>query len=327
MSVASSENIMATAPVDVSVVIPVYGSAQILPELLRQLDAVLSQEYGQGNFEAVLVNDCSPDGAWATIKTLAETHPWLVGINLRKNAGQHNAVMAGLAQARGKVIVTMDDDLQHAPADIPRLVAEIHAGADVCFAAFAERKHAWWKKMGSRFNDAVAQRLLKKPKGLYLSPFRSMDAAIREEVLRYHGPFVYLDGLIMQSTNNITMVKVEHHSRGDGNSGYSLGKSIALWMQMATSFSVVPLRLVSVAGSLASAIGLLIACLIVWQKLSRPELAVGWASIMVATLLLSGFQLLALGAIGEYIGRIFLTLNHKPQYVIKEQVGGSATQA
>lgn len=310
-----------TKQVEVSVVIPVYGSASILPELARRLHQTLEPSYGAGNFEVVLVHDCGPDNAWQVIEDLASTRPWLGAIELRKNAGQHNAVMAGLSQARGTYIVTMDDDLQHDPRDIPSIVATLRQGADACYAQFRARQHALWKTLGSRFNDAVAQRLLKKPKGLYLSPFRGITSEIRQEVLRYEGPFVYLDGLILQATNNIATVQVDHYARSDGKSGYSLQKSISLWLQMATSFSVMPLRFVSMAGILASLGGFLFALLILVQKMVNPALAVGWASLIISILLMSGMQLIALGAIGEYIGRILLTINNKPQFIVRRKTG------
>lgn len=306
---------------EVSVVVPVYGSARILPELLEQLDDALGSAYGQGGFEVILVEDCGPDDAWAVIEAASTSYEWLVGIALRKNAGQHNAIMAGLSRARGRIIVTMDDDLQHSPADVPRLAAAVASGADVCYGQFASRHHARWKLAGSRFNDSIAQRLLDKPRGLYLSPFRAITAPIRDEVTSYEGPFVYLDGLILRATRNITTIDVVHHARGDGRSGYSFTKSVALWLQMATSFSVVPLRMVSLAGLVTSITGFAIAGYILVQKLQNPGLAVGWASLIISVLLMGGMQLLALGAIGEYIGRALLTLNRAPQYVVRRIVG------
>jgi len=302
---------------DLSVVIPVYGSAAILPELARRLQEVLEVTYGAGSFEVVMVEDCGPDHAWQVIVKLAASRPWLRAIQLRKNAGQHNAIMAGLRQARGRFIVTMDDDLQHDPEDIPRLVATLEAGYDLCYAQFEDRQHALWKRLGSRFNDVVASRLLRKPKGLYLSPFRAVRRAIRDEALRYEGPFVYVDGLLLQSTNNIATIQAQHHARSDGQSGYSLRKSISLWLQMATSFSVTPLRFVSIAGIAASCIGFLRAVVVFVSKLMSPGLPVGWASLIIAVLMMGGLQLLALGAIGEYVGRVLLSLNRRPQYVVR----------
>jgi len=303
---------------ELSIVIPVYGSAAILPNLVRRLEDVLGPALGEGNFEAVLVHDCGPDDAWPVLVREAATRPWLRGVDLRRNAGQHNAIMAGLGVARGRYIVTMDDDLQHDPADIPRILDTLRGGVDLCYAQFPEKKHALWKRAGSRFNDMVAARLLKKPRGLYLSPFRGFVRELGEEARRYAGPFVYLDGLLIQSTSHkrIATVTAQHHARSDGRSGYSLRKSISLWLQMATSFSIVPLRFVSLAGVLASCVAFLLAIVVLWQKLHTPQMAVGWPSLIITILFMGGLQLLALGAIGEYTGRILLNVNNRPQYVI-----------
>ena len=310
---------MRPAP-ELSVVIPVYGSSTILPALAQRLEAALSPAFGTGNYEVVLVHDCGPDDAWEVIRSLSATRPWLRGLDLRRNAGQHNAIMAGLRVARGRYVVTMDDDLQHDPEDVPRLVEALRAGADLVYAQFPRKQHALWKRLGSRFNDRVAQWLLKKPRGLYLSPFRAFDGGLRGEVLRYQGPFVYLDGLLLQSTLRIETVTATHHSRGDGRSGYSLRKSVSLWLQMATSFSIVPLRMVSLAGALASCLAFVVALAVLVQKLRHPDLPVGWASLIVTILFMGGLQLLALGAIGEYTGRVLLNVNNRPQYVVGRSV-------
>ncbi len=305
---------------EISVVIPVYGSAGILPNLVARLEETLFPAFGDGGFEVILVHDAGPDDAWSVIVQQAQGRPWLRGLDLRRNAGQHNAIMAGLGIARGRYIVTMDDDLQHDPADIPRIVAKLREGADLCYAQFPEKQHALWKRLGSRFNDMVAARLLKKPKGLYLSPFRGFVRELGEEARRYNGPFVYLDGLLIQSTSHkrIATVTAQHHARGDGQSGYSFSKSISLWLQMATSFSIVPLRFVSLAGIVASCIAFLLAIIVLWQKLHSPQVAVGWPSLIITILFMGGLQLLALGAIGEYTGRILLNINNRPQYIIGE---------
>lgn len=304
---------------EISVVIPVYGSASILPSLVQKLEQSLSAVTGPGGFEAVLVHDHGPDNSWEVLKALAADRPWLKGINLRRNAGQHNAVMAGFAHARGRYIITMDDDLQHDPNDIPRIVEALEAGADLVYVRFEARQHALWKRLGSRFNDWVASRLLNKPTGLYLSPFRGIRREVCQTALGYRGPFVYVDGLLLQSTSNFTSITARHHLRQDGKSGYSLRKSIALWMQMATSFSIVPLRFVSLAGIAASGAAFLFALIVVVRKLMNPDLAVGWSSLIVAILFMGGLQLLALGAIGEYTGRILLNVNNRPQFVVGER--------
>jgi undecaprenyl-phosphate 4-deoxy-4-formamido-L-arabinose transferase len=309
-------------PPELSVVIPVYGSATILPALAERLEDALTPALGAGNFEVVLVHDNGPDNAWEVIRALSATRPWLRGLDLRRNAGQHNAIMAGLAAARGHFLVTMDDDLQHDPDDVSRILDALRGGADLVYAQFPQRRHALWKRAGSRFNDRVAQWLLGKPADLYLSPFRGFVRGLRDEVLRYQGPFVYVDGLLLQSTSphRIATLTVTHHARSDGRSGYSLRKSVSLWLQMATSFSIVPLRLVSFAGALASCVAFLVAIVVLIQKLRHPELPVGWASLILSILFMGGLQLLALGAIGEYTGRVLLNVNKRPQYVVGDTV-------
>lgn len=304
---------------EISVVVPVYGSAGILPSLVGRLESCL-KSYPTDGFEVILVHDHGPDNAWQVICALAADRPWLKGVNLRRNAGQHNAVMAGFAHATGRFIVTMDDDLQHDPDDIPRIVQALKDGADLCYVNFEKREHALWKKLGSAFNDLVASSLLGKPRSLYLSPYRGIRREVCETALKYKGPFVYVDGLLLQATANYTSITGKHHARRDGQSGYSLRKSVSLWLQMATSFSIVPLRLVSLAGLLASAFAFLTALGVVWRKLVDPSMAVGWPSLIVAILFMGGLQLLALGAIGEYIGRILLNINSRPQYVVGQRV-------
>jgi len=303
--------------IGVSVVVPVYGSARILPSLVESLEPVLREAAGDA-FEVILVHDDGPDDSWSVIRSLAQSRPWLRGLDLSRNAGQHNAIMAGLRFAGGDVLVTMDDDLQHDPQDIPRLIECLEAGSDVCYVQFKSRRHAAWKRLGSRFNDLVARWLLRKPAGLYLSPYRAFRKHVRDEVLRYCGPFVYLDGLILQSTARVSVIHGEHHTRRDGKSGYSLRKSISLWLQMATSFSVAPLRLASMAGIFFSLVGFLLAAALVIQKAINPATPVGWTSLIVAILIVGGIQLLALGVIGEYVGRVLLNVANRPQFVARE---------
>ena len=305
---------------EISVVIPVYASAAILPSLVTRLESTLASISGKAGYEVILVHDCGPDDSWRVIAELTTSRPWLRALDLRHNAGQHNAIMAGLSVVHGKFIITMDDDLQHAPEDLPRILEALHGGADLCYAGFPEKHHALWKRFGSRFNDLVAQWLLKKPKGLYLSPYRGFIRDLSNEAIRYQGPFVYLDGLLLQGTNRIAAISVEHHPRSDGRSGYSLRKSISLWLQMATSFSVAPLRLVSLAGAVTSGIAFVMAIVTVIQKMITPQIAVGWTSLIVTILLIGGMQLLALGAIGEYVGRILLNAQKRPQFVVRSRI-------
>lgn len=307
---------MPTETCKLSVVIPVYKSASILPKLADKLGRTLPIMFGD-SFEVILVNDCSPDDSRKVLFDLARERPWWKVINLRKNAGQHNAIMAGLRVARGQQIITMDDDLQHNPDDIPALLAALGDGYDVCYAGFHSKQHALWKKAGSALNDRMAVYLLGKPQGLYLSPFRAMVAGVREELVKFTGPNVYLDGLILATTTRITSIKIDHHARADGQSGYSLRKSISLWLKMATSFSVFPLRLASLMGIAVSMLGFLLALVFVVQRFTVNAMPVGWASLMVCVLITGGVQLLAIGVIGEYLGRALRHVNATPQAVIE----------
>jgi len=300
---------------DLSIVIPVYNSANILSELLIQIkkDIQFTKK-----FEVILVNDCSPDDSWNIIKDLILKYDFLKAINLRKNSGQHNAIMAGLNHAKGDIIVMMDDDLQHSPKYIEELYEQILSGFDICYTKFLSSKHRGWKVLGSKFNDTVANILLKKPKGLYMSSFKAISKDILDEIISYDGPYAYVDGLILATTNNITTITVEHKARHDGEGNYNLLSSISLWSKMATSFSVLPLRIATFAGLFISICSFLLGLYFIFAKLFGGSVPDGWTSLIVVVLFLGGIQLLSLGIIGEYIGRSYLKLNGKKQYIIKE---------
>ncbi|TCL70392.1 glycosyltransferase family 2 protein [Rhizobium sp. BK251] len=306
----------------ISVVIPAYGSELILPELVNKLEDVFGELQGvYKDYEIIIVCDRSPDNTWSVIRALSAQRPRVYGILLRMNAGQHNALMAGLAEARGEIVVTMDDDLQHSPEDIPKLIEKIEQGFDVAYARFRSRNHPLWKIAGSRLNNIVAGYLMRKPADLYLSPFRAMKSAIRDDILTYSGPYVYVDGLILSFTRDIASVDVDHHERFAGSSRYGLRKSVSLWLKMATSFSLVPLRLTSILGLIVSGLGFILALILIIRKLTLDTVPVGWSSLIVTLLIIGGVQLLALGMLGEYLGRVLLTINSRPQYVVAEKVG------
>lgn len=310
-----------TNTLPISVVIPVYGSEHVLPELVSQLSEVLMEVVGLDAFEIIFVCDLSPDNSWLVIESLAADYPFVRGILLRKNAGQHNALMAGFSKARGEVVITMDDDLQHSPKDIPSLLNKLEQGADIVFAKFKNRQHATWKVLGSKLNSVVAGYLMQKPKDLYLSPFRAIKAEVVAEILKYQGPYVYVDGLLLSYTRNVDSVEVEHHDRYRGEGGYSFVKSVSLWLKMATSFSLVPLRVTSFIGIVISLLGFLLALVFIIQKFTIDMMPIGWSSLIVTILIVGGFQLLALGVIGEYLGRVLLTINAHPQYVVAKSIG------
>lgn len=299
-----------------SIVVPVYRSAPILPLLAEKVQQEITALALPAGFELILVNDASPDNSWAVIRELATRYPFIKGIHLRRNFGQHNATMAGLNHAAGEWVVVMDDDLQHPPEAIGQMLAALREGYDVCYTRYLNRQHAAWKKLGSAFNDWVATHLLGKPKGLYLSSFKAMRREVVQEVIQYDGPYAYLDGLILGVTNAITAVDIEHQARHEGEGNYNLRRSVSLWLKMATSFSILPLRLASYAGFMLAGFSVLMIIYVVIAKWLHPELPAGWASLIATMLLIGGIQTLCIGMMGEYLGRTYLKLNRKPQFVV-----------
>lgn len=283
----------------------------------------MSAEGFRGDYELILVNDASPDGSWARIRELAAAHVQVRGVCLRKNFGQHSATMAGLHFVRGQIVVILDDDLQHPPREITKLVAAIDSGYDVCYTRYQHRKHALWKRAGSWFNDRVATLFLKKPPGLYLSSFKGMRREVADEVVKYDGPYAYLDGLILEVTRSITAVDIEHQDRLEGEGNYNLRRSVSLWLKMTTGFSIFPLRIATVSGFTLAALSLVFIAIIIVNRLAHPEWPAGWASLIATILFVGGVQTFCVGMLGEYLGRAYLKINGKPQFVIRETTDGS----
>jgi undecaprenyl-phosphate 4-deoxy-4-formamido-L-arabinose transferase len=298
-----------------SIVIPVYNSQDCVEALVNRINEFLNGP----DCEIILVNDCSPDKSWREIEKAVKLNNNVIGINLRKNAGQDNAIMAGLSEARGDYIVVMDDDLQHDPADIKTLVEALEkSDSDVCFARFPQKKQRLWKNLGSWFNGKMSEIMINKPRNIYLSPFKIIRKQIVDQIVKYHGPYPYLDGLIFTITANVTQIDVTHHDRYVGEGNYTLVKSINVWLKLMTSFSEFPLRIATFFGFIASTIGFLMAIFYFAKYFLVGEQVEGWTSLMVVTLILCGSILLALGAVGEYVGRSYILLNGRPQYTVKD---------
>src|SRR5215475_557045 len=307
---------MAEAPA-LSVVVPVYNGAATVGELVNALRALDIQ----GGLEIVLVVDGSPDNSLEVCKKLAgEPGAPIVLLSLSRNYGEHNAVMAGLARARGSYAITMDDDLQNPPGEVKRLFEYARDGGyDAVYTYYEEKKHAAWRNLGSRFTNWCADHLIDKPKGLYLSSFRCLSAFVREQITAgYEGPFPYVDGLVFQVTQNVSRLQVEHLPRAEGRSSYTVARLFRLWLSMFSNFSVIPLRFATLFGIAFGALGALAAVIVIVEAISDNKPPQGWASLMVAVLVLAGVQLIVVGLIGEYLGRMFLAVNRKPQYLVRE---------
>jgi len=298
-----------------SIVIPVYNGANSIAELVGAIEE-LSIE---GGHEIVLVEDGSADSSLEICTALvASARIPITLVSLARNYGEHNAVLAGLRHAGGAHIITMDDDLQNPPEEIERLLAFAQdSGKQVIYAYYDDKKHATWRNLGSRFTNRVADFVLEKPRGLYLSSFRCISAFVVREICRYEGPFPYIDGLILQVTHDIGRLRVRHLPRAAGRSNYTVRRLLRLWTSMFVNFSVMPLRISTITGFILSGIGAFGCAMVVAEALLYSPPA-GWASLMAAVLLLSGVQLVILGIIGEYLGRLYLTANGKPQAVIRE---------
>jgi undecaprenyl-phosphate 4-deoxy-4-formamido-L-arabinose transferase len=298
-----------------SIVIPVYQGAATIGPLVSALSALRPV----GGLEIVLVNDGSPDGSGEVCRELVrQASVPLTYIEHARNYGEHNAVMTGLRHVRGAYVITMDDDLQNPPEEVIRLYDHARLGNwDVVYARYGTKQHPRWRNLGSQFANAVADRLLDKPKGLYLSSFRCMSAFVVRSVTRYHGPYPYVDGLVMQVTRRVDSIEVRHLPRNAGRSNYNLVRLVRLWLNLATSFSLAPLRLAVYAGVFMAMLGAAGAVATIFEALFLRDTPSGWASTMTVILLVAGVQSMILGVLGEYVGRTFLSANGKPQGTVR----------
>jgi glycosyltransferase involved in cell wall biosynthesis len=307
-------------PMQVSIVIPVYNGARSIGPLVERLVDIL----GTNALQIVLVNDGSPDNSDEVCRTLYARFPETVTyVNLAKNFGEHNAVMAGLHNARGDYVVVMDDDFQNPPEEVIRLIE--HASVynyDVVYTYYPRKRHHWFRNVGSRLNGYVANFMLDKPRDLYLSSFKCLSRFTVNEIVKYPGPFPYIDGLALRCTRNIGRLEVRHEPRREGRSNYTWRKLVRVWLSMFVNFSVMPLRVSTLMGLAFSVFGLLLGVWVFIEKMVRPDLPVGWPSVIVAIVLFSGVQLVMLGLMGEYLGRLFLSSNQTPQYVVREVLDG-----
>lgn len=306
---------MSPAQPALSFVIPLYYSSETIRPLVKELE-VLPIE---GGHEIVLVNDGSRDATAEVCRELVrQARVPITFVNHARNFGEHNAVLTGYRHARGAHVVNLDDDGQNPPAEAVRLWQHAkQSGFDVVYGHYVQKEHSFFRNLGSWFTNRVTDYVLDKPKGFYLSSFRCVSAFAAKEVAAHEGPFPYIDGLLLQVTQNIGSLDVQHRAREAGQSGYTLRRLLRLWTSTFVNFSVMPLRIATLLGLVMAAAGLLGLAAIFYMRFMNNGPAYGWGSLMGALLVFSGTQLVMLGLIGEYIGRMFLTINRRPQSVVR----------
>lgn len=292
----------------ISVVIPCFFSQNSIEEVVKATIAELDKLNVQ-NYEFVLVNDGSTDGTYAVIKKLARTYPFVIGVDLAKNAGQHNAILAGMGYAGGDYILGMDDDFQTHPSQISRLLNRLEEGYDVVYGCFPKRRHSRLRNLESRLSHLSVCWLLDKPKDLTACPMYMIRRFVRDEIIKSNSSFTNLQGLFLRSTSRIANVEIEHFERRSGKSGYTLKKLLRLWASL-LNYSLKPIRLILKAGVLFFLAGLLY-LLIDLIFLGRTHIV--YAEIMI----FAGIILSAIGIVGEYIIRMFMAITNEPQYVIR----------
>ena len=303
----------------VSFIIPCYRSEKTVAGVVNEINAAMTL-LPQYTHEIVLVNDCSPDGTFGVIASLAREDGRITAVDLAKNFGQHAALMCGMRHCRGDYIVCLDDDGQTPADEVGKLLAKLDEGYDVCYASYEHKQHSGFRNFGSRVNSRMTEIMLGKPKELSLTSYFAAQRFIVDEMLRYEHSFPYVMGLVLRSTKNICNVPVQHRQREEGQSGYTLGKLLGLWMNGFTSFSIKPLRIATYSGALIALAGLIYALIIVIRHFTVAAAPLGWSSTTALLLILGGMILLVLGLVGEYVGRIFLCVSATPQYVERETV-------
>lgn len=308
----------------ISFVIPCYRSSATLPGVIEEIKDTMDKDIKE-NFEIVLVNDCSPDDTFETIRNLCEQDSRITGINLAKNFGQHSALMAGFHYAKGDIVVCLDDDGQTPADEVGKLLDGIKNGADVVYAKYIHKHHSSFRNFGSRINELMTRIMLGKPKNLRVSSYFAMKKFVMDEMIRYQFAYPYVIGLVLRTTKNIINVEVHHRDRAAGESGYTFGKLLSLWFNGFTAFSVKPLRIATVMGAGCAGVGFLYGIYTIIKKIiiNPPGLTTGFSALMSVLVFMGGMMMLMLGLVGEYMGRMYISMNNSPQFVISEVTGAS----
>ncbi len=310
----------------VSFVIPCYCSTLTIGKVVAEIEDKM-KTMPQYSHEIILVNDCSPDDTFETIKNLASDNPIITGLSLAKNFGQHAALMAGFKYVSGDIVVCLDDDGQTPADEVDRLLVKIEEGYDVAYARYPKKKQSAFRVFGSKVNDKMANSMLGKPKELAVTSYFAAARFVIDEMMSYTNPYPYVIGLVLRTTKNIVNVDIEQREREIGHSGYNFGKLIALWFNGFTAFSVKPLRIATASGAVCAIVGFLYGIYTIIKKFVLGSgVEVGFSALMSFLVFIGGIIMLMLGIIGEYIGRIYISMNNSPQFVVRECVGEHAAK-
>ncbi|MCI5207233.1 MAG: glycosyltransferase [Candidatus Electrothrix sp. ATG2] len=313
-----------TSPINFSIVIPVYNTVTALSHLIEQLDIVFSQRLCE-TYEIILIDDASPlPNTWKNITRLCAQYPHVKAARLMRNFGQHAATLCGLEKASGQTIITLDDDLQHNPSDIPKLL--IHSSHDIVIAQFKEKKHSHFKRITSSFKGWFDRLILGKPRGLQLSSLRVLKKEVVDGMLAIQTPYPFLPALMFAVSKDVVGVKLEHYTRQEGRSGYSLIKLIKLFSWLVINNSSLLLRFVGIFGCFCSFFSMLAVGCVVVRKIVYDIPVAGWSSVIVAILFFGGATLFSVGIIGEYLIRILKGVERKPAYFIRDKYNFHPTQ-
>ncbi len=304
----------------VSFVIPCYRSELTLEGVVEEVRSAM-EGLGEYGYEIVLINDCSPDHTLEVIRKICEKYDNITGVSLARNFGQHAALMAGFRHVTGDIIICLDDDGQTPAKEAGKFLDEIQAGRDVVYAKYSNKQHTAFRNFGSKVNEIMTRFMLWKQKELYISSYFAAKRFVIDEVIRYENSYPYVIGLVLRTTKNIGNVDVRHRQREVGHSGYTMKSLMGLWFNGFTAFSIQPLRFATMVGIFCAASGFLYGIYTIIKRLLNPAVPLGFSSLMSAVVFLGGMIMLMLGLIGEYVGRIYISLNNSPQYVIREVIG------
>lgn len=303
----------------ISFVIPCYGSENTIEQVVDEIINVVSQK-SEYDYEILAINDCSPDNVLSKLFDLSKKNKKIKVINFAKNMNRPGAVMAGLNYAKGDYVVVMDDDGQCPMDNFWKLLQPLLDGHDVSIASYPERKQSWFKNFGTLVNKKMTQFILDRPKDMQFTNFMIMKSYIVKEIIKYKNPYPYYTGLLLRTTSDIVNVKMEERERISGNTTFTFSKMLGMWLNGLTAFSIKPLRLSSLIGVICAIIGFIFGIITIIRKLFIPNISVGWSSTVSIMLFIGGLIMLMLGMIGEYLGRIYISINNSPQYVVKETI-------